>query len=613
LDQTAEFLTAYLERYREMFPVRLLSVAAIGIAAVLLLSPVWGAGFVLVQFAAYLMFIHVVTEAAKRPGDPRTLAWFQGWTELLTIVLTGHVAVFTFAIWQLHPDLLLECLLLVVGNMVLGGLQVHMSWRGFLLATAPPSIVLLPMLASLSHNGVAVIGCTCVFDVAVVAAAWRQQQSDRWSAQARAERAGAADELRAALALAEQERIRSDEANRAKSKFLAMISHEVRTPLNVVLGMASVLKPQVAGDQQSELVHEIEEAGGMLLRLLNGALDLSKIESGESAAVAAPVDLRETLQAVARVWKLRVHELGLRLEVDCDGAPEDFCVRTDGAKVEQVVINFLSNALKLTPSGTIAIRAIARREAQSEIGGVKLRIEVHDEGPGVAPEYRERVFEPFEQLEAGRVAGGAGLGLAICRANVQSLGGRIGVENRTPRGAVFWFEFHADAADLPDRLTSPPPPTATSAGTGQAARTAFAKPALPPAQRPLRVLAAEDHPANRMLLSLLLEQLGAEVELAENGQEAVTVYSTQSCDVVLMDALMPVLDGVGALAAIREAEAASGRRTPIYMLTANVFDEDVARYLAAGADGVLRKPIELPELAAVLERVGAGIARIAAA
>jgi signal transduction histidine kinase len=440
---------------------------------------------------------------------------------------------------------------------------------------------------------VAVIGCTVVFDVSVVGAAWRQQQSDLWSAQARAERAGAAEALRQALELAEQERIRSDEANRAKSKFLAMISHEVRTPLNVVLGMASVLKPQVANGQQSELVHEIEEAGGMLLRLLNGALDLSKIESGETVALAAPVDLCETLHAVARVWKLRVRELGLRLEVACDGAPEDFCVSTDGAKVEQVVINLLSNALKLTPEGVIAIRAVARRDDT----GVKLRIEVHDEGPGVAPQYRE-------QLEAGRIAGGAGLGLAICRANVHSLGGRIGVENRTPRGAVFWFEFHAEAADLPDR------PSLERAATP---RSLAPTPAALAPRRPVRVLAAEDHPANRMLLSLLLEQLGAQVQLAENGRDAVAAHAAESWDVILMDALMPVLDGVGALTAIRDTEAAQGRRTPIYMLTANVFDEDVARYLAAGADGVLRKPIELPELAAMLERVGESLARIAAA
>ena len=595
MDQAAEFLTAYLERYREMFPVRLLSVAAIGIAAVLLLSPLWGGLFIAIQFVIYLVFIRVVAKAAETPGEARTLVWFRRWTEVLTILLTGHVAVFVYAVWRFEPHLLLECLLLIVGNMVLGGLQVHMSWRGFLLATAPPSIVLLPMMASLSHNDPGVIACTIIFDASVVGAAWRQQQSDLWSARARADRAGTAEALREALALAEQERVRSDDANRAKSKFLAMISHEVRTPLNVVLGMASVLKPQVAGAQQSELVQEIEEAGGMLLRLLNGALDLSKIESGESVAVSGPVDLRKTLQAIAGVWKLRVRELGLSLDVACEGAPEHFCLHTDGAKVEQVVINFLSNALKLTPRGQIHIRA----SAQPEAGGVRVRIEVHDEGPGVAPEYRERVFEPFEQLEAGRAAGGAGLGLAICRANVQALGGEIGVENRTPRGAVFWFQFTAETVSMPDQklVASSIPATARPA----------------PRDRPLRVLAAEDHPANRMLLSLLLEQLGVEVVLVENGQEAVDAHAADHFDVILMDALMPVLDGVGALSAIRAAETAEIEPTPIYMLTANVFAEDVSRYLAAGADGVLRKPIELPELAAMLDRVGETAARTAAA
>jgi len=588
VDQAAEFLTAYLERYREMFPVRLLSVAAIGVATAVLLSPVWGGLFVAIQFAAYLVFIRVVAEAGKAVDDPSALGRLRGWTEVLTIVLTGHVAAFVYIVWQVHPRLLLECLLLIVGNMVLGGLQVHMRWRGFLLATVPPSIVLVPMMVSLSHGDPGVVVCTLVFEVAVIAAAWRQQESDLWSALARSERAGAAEQLRHALEAAEQARIRSDEANRAKSKFLAMISHEVRTPLNVVLGMASVLKPQVVGARQSELVQEIEAAGGMLLRLLNGALDLSKIESGEAVLISAPVDLRECLNAIARVWKLRVQELGLTLTVAFDGTPEHFRLLTDGAKIEQTVINFLSNALKLTPKGEIEIHASARPDAN----GVVVRIEVHDEGPGVPEAYRQKVFEPFEQLEEGRAAGGAGLGLAICRANVQSLGGQLGVENKSPRGAIFWFEFPAEPT-LMEEAPTPTPPTS---------------PGEPVLDRPVRVLAAEDHPANRMLLSLLLEQLGADATLAENGQAAVNAHAEGRYDMILMDALMPVLDGVGALAAIRAVEAGTGRRTPIYMLTANVFEDDVARYLAAGADGVLRKPIELPALSAALTKVAEAVA-----
>src|SRR6202012_685320 len=121
-------------------------------AATMLISPAWGGLFVIVQFAAYLVFIRVVTGAAESPGDPATLERFERWTELLTLFLTGHVAVFVFAVWQVRPQLLLECLLLIVGNMVLGGLQVHMSWRGFLLATLPPSAVLIPMMSAVSHG-----------------------------------------------------------------------------------------------------------------------------------------------------------------------------------------------------------------------------------------------------------------------------------------------------------------------------------------------------------------------------------------------------------------------------------------------------------------------------
>ena len=578
MEQSAEFLRAYLDRYREMFPVRLAAVAAIGVVAVILLGPAWGASFLLIQFAAYAVFIRVVNQADRRAGRPGALRRLCAWTEVLTIVLTGHVAVFVWLIWRAEPRFALELLLLLIGNMVLGGLQVHASWRGFLLATLPPSLVLFPMMWTLSGRDPAVAACTLVFEIAVIAEAWRQQTSTRRAALARAERVVAAETLRQALEAAEQERARSDEANRAKSKFLAMISHDVRTPLNVVLGLASVLKPKLADPAQSDLVGEIESAGGMLLRLLNGVLDLSKIESGEVTARSAPVDLRETLQVIAGVWRERTRELGLTLSVAFDGAPEHFCVLADGAKVEQTVINFLSNALKLTPRGRVEIHASARPSDR----GALLRVAVHDQGPGVPPEHRETVFEPFEQLAEGRAAGGAGLGLAICKANVQALGGRLGVDDRPDGGAVFWFEFEAPLAE---RIEVPPQ----------------TRPEVP--RRRLKVLAAEDHPGNRRLLSLLLDQLGADVALAEDGAQAAAAYAEAAYDLVLMDAMMPVMDGVSALAAIRAAEPALGRWAPVFMLTANVFDEDVASYLAAGADGVLRKPIDLPELAGVLDCV----------
>lgn len=578
MEQSAEFLRAYLIRYREMFPVRLVSVAAIGVIATVLLTPAWGLWFLVIQFAAYAVFFKVVGQADRNAGRPRALPRLRIWTEVLTLILTGHVALFVFLAWRAEPHLILECLLLLIGNMVLGGLQVHVSWRGFLLATLLPSFVLLPMMWALSDRDVAVEACTLVFEAAVIAEAWRQQTSNRRAALASAERAQDAETLREALEAAEQERRRSDEANRAKSKFLAMISHDVRTPLNVVLGLASVLKPRLRDRADIDIVGEIESAGGMLLRLLNGVLDLSKIESGETQAKPGPVDLRDALLAVCGVWRERVKELGLTLEVAFEGAPEDFCVFADGAKIEQTVINFLSNALKLTPEGRIEIRASARPSGDA----IAVRIAVHDEGPGVPPEHREKVFEPFEQLADGRAAGGAGLGLAICKANVHALGGRLGVDDKPDRGAIFWFEFEAPRSAVVELRPVQSPQTYG---------------------RRLRILAAEDHPGNRRLLLLLLEKMGAEVVLAENGAQAVEAYRASTYDLVLMDAMMPVMDGVAALAEIRAAERTLGGRSPIFMLTANVFDDDVARYLAAGADGVLRKPIELPELSRVIESV----------
>jgi len=276
-----------------------------------------------------------------------------------------------------------------------------------------------------------------------------------------------------------------------------------------------------------------------------------------------------------------VDELGLSLKIELQGVREHFVVMTDEGRVEQVLINYLSNALKLTPAGTICIRVRALPAAD---GRIDLDFEVHDQGPGVPEDQRERIFLPFEQLDAGRAAGGAGLGLALCRASVQALGGALGVRAAQPQGAVFWFRFTAERATLSTAAVQPYAPSAS-----------VAVPRAP------RVLAAEDHAANRKLLALLFQSFGLDLVLVENGREAVEALRATPFDLVLMDVMMPVMDGVEALTAIRAEEAATGRpRTAIQMLTANVFDEDVARYMAAGADGVLRKPIEIAALQAVL-------------
>lgn len=580
MTKSIEHVRAYATRYRDLFLIRLLSVLGIfGITLWLAPWP-WAISFAIIQSVLYVLLWRVVERARLHPEDPGAWGRLKVSTESLTFALAMHAALFVLAAWKLEPELLPQSIMLIIGNLMVGALQVHVSRLSFAAAVVPPSITMGIITWGEYGADAPMLLSVLLFILGVIGAAWRQATSDRDTVELYVDLTQRSGELRAALDDARAGREAAERANRAKSRFLAMISHEVRTPLNVILGIVEVLRRKKRNKEEAGLVEDMGDAGGMLLRLLNGALDLSKIESGQSEPELAPADVRALLAAIARVWRLRSEELGLTLEVECHGAPEDFIIATDAGRIEQVVINLLSNALKLTPSGVIRIRAMALpRDGDS----VALRIEVEDQGPGVPPAQRDRIFQPFEQLDAGRAAGGAGLGLAICRANVEGLGGRIGVTDGLTGGAL----FHVD---LP------------------ASRARIAEAAAPAAEvHPLSVLAAEDHEANRRLLTLLLEQFGAKVTLVENGAEAVAAARADGFDLILMDVMMPVMDGVQALTAIRAEEAETGRpRLPIHMLTANVFDEDVARYRAAGADGVLRKPIEIEALHGALAAVAAG-------
>lgn len=578
---STDYLKAYADRYRDMFPVRLVTIAAIVIVGWWVIGWGWATNFAVFQFGLYLVLWNVVQTARARPRAPGAERRFRLSTEAVTLGLATHNALFILAVWHSQPHYLDYLRLLLAGNLMVGALQVHISRRSFAAAVVPPSIAAMILASNQPQATTGIKVAVGVFVLGVIAASWRQWRSDRQTVELMVALTERSRELQTALAQAETDRAAAERANKAKSRFLAMISHEVRTPLNVILGLTEVLRGRRRPKAEAAVIDDMAEAGGMLLRLLNGALDISKIESGEVDLRLAPVDLGERLDAIARVWRSRVDELGLSLKIELQGAREHFVVMTDEGRVEQVLINYLSNALKLTPAGTICIRIRALPAAD---GRIDLDFEVHDQGPGVPEDQRERIFLPFEQLDAGRAAGGAGLGLALCRASVLALGGALGVRAAQPRGAVFWFRFTAERATLSTAAVQPHAPNASVA-----------------APRAPRVLAAEDHAANRKLLALLFQSFGLDLVLVENGREAVEALRATPFDLVLMDVMMPVMDGVEALTAIRAEEAATGRpRTAIQMLTANVFDEDVARYMAAGADGVLRKPIEIAALQAVL-------------
>ncbi len=579
---STDYLRAYADRYRDMFPVRLATIAAIVVIAGVVMGWGWAAGFAIFQFGLYIPLWQAVQTARARPDAPGAARRFRLSAEIITLCLAAHNALFILAAWRAEPEHLDYLRLLLAGNLMVGAHQVHISRVSFAAAVLPPSLAAVLIAAHQSQGNLGLMAAVTLFVVGVSAAAWRQWRSDRETIDLMIAVTERSRELRSALAEAEVNRAAAERANTAKSRFLAMISHEVRTPLNVILGLTEVLRGRRRPKAEAEVITDMAEARGMLLRLLNGALDISRIEAGHVDVRLAPVDLADRVEAIARVWRSRVDDLGLTLEVELDGRREDFRVLTDEARVEQILINYLSNALKLTPSGAVRIRG---RALPAEDGRVRLAFEVEDQGPGVPEEQREKIFEPFEQLAAGRAAGGAGLGLALCRASAQALGGALGVRPAEPRGAIFWFELSAERAG-PDSAPA-------SGAAGLQAETA---PGVG-----LRVLAAEDHPANRKLLTLLFQAFGVDLTLVENGREAVQAVAAERFDLVLMDVMMPVMDGVEALTVIRAEEAATGRpRLPIHMLTANVFDEDVARYRAAGADGVLRKPIDPPALQAVL-------------
>lgn len=409
------------------------------------------------------------------------------------------------------------------------------------------------------------------------------------------ERKRADELLHEQVAEAQAARRTAEAASRAKSDFLAVTSHEVRTPLNAVLGLAEALKSEPLTGRQATLVEGVLDAGAMLLRLLNAVLDVTRIESGQMALDIQAFDLNRCVETVVEIWRPRADERAVALTLRADALPGEHGLLSDRGKIEQVLVNFMSNALKFTPvGGRIEVRLIWRG---ADGGGHGVRLEVSDQGPGVPIADRERIFQPFEQTAAGREHGGAGLGLSICAGHAALLGGTIGVESAPGGGARFWIEFPAEfaAADQQARAAAPPafiPEPIMLSGA----------PTADPAA--LRILAAEDHPANRMVLQALLEPLGVAMTFVENGREAVEAVSRAGFDLVLMDVNMPVMDGVSALAAIR---ALSGRpaTTPVHMVTANVFEEDVQRYLAAGADGVLKKPIDVRQLFALVERSNA--------
>jgi PAS domain S-box-containing protein len=381
-----------------------------------------------------------------------------------------------------------------------------------------------------------------------------------------------AREAVARLQASEQTAVR---AAHAMSSFLATMSHEIRTPLNGVLGMAQAMARDALPEGQRARLEVIRNSGEALLTLLNDLLDLSKIESGEVVLEDGVIDARALADGVG-AFRALVQDKDVALTVALDPSAEGLWTG-DPARVRQVLHNLVSNAVKFTERGEI--------EAAISHDGTDLILKVSDTGVGIDQDLLHQVFDKFVQADASmtRRFGGSGLGLTICRDLAALMHGRIEVESAKGVGAAFTVR-------LPAARVEP------AVAAREAAETASASEAEAP-EAEFRVLAAEDNPTNQLVLKTLLAEAGIHPVFVDNGQEAVDAWRGQAWDIVLMDIQMPVMDGVTAVKAMRQAENLEGRaRTPIIAVTANAMAHHRAEYLAAGMDEVVAKPINLIEL-----------------
>jgi two-component system, sensor histidine kinase len=385
---------------------------------------------------------------------------------------------------------------------------------------------------------------------------------------------------------------RAEEASRAKSDFLANMSHEIRTPMNGVLGMAELALDAALPPAQRDQLQTIRSSAESLLVIIDDILDFSKIEAGRMTIEPVPTSLAMLARTTVDSFEARARQKGLTLRCD---VPADLpaAVRVDAARLRQVLVNLLRNAVKFTSEGTVTL-ALGTDGPLAD-GRVMLTFAVRDTGIGIAPGRLDAIFQPFTQADTSmtRRFGGTGLGLTISSRLVTLLGGSLSVQSTERVGSEFLVRLPAALA----AIDQPGPPSA-SASSMMPAGTVPASPASPQDSEPaepeetFRVLVAEDNPVNQRIAQQMLRKRKLSVTLADDGRQAVDAFQSGRFDLVLMDVQMPEMNGFEAVAAIRALEHAQGRpHTPIVAVTAHAMVGDRERCLEAGMDAYLAKPL----------------------